>query len=242
MENLQKLYNTTKHLNNANTNNGKKLEPDGAGTSKNLYENLPGCSKASGSTSELNGEKNLKRKLPDSVLEVKEMIKKAGKSQGGTKWKLIPVQKDDKNGESTKKNSMNSVDTPKLPPRSSMKLMTGNLAQIMEIEKGRDPFADNYLYETYANLQKIKDGTYSCEKILLLRNERGPLLNALFYEIDRPLPDNIQEGQLVRCIGRFNHKMRFVIDKISPINAAFVELATRLHAICYFTINKDKKM
>lgn len=53
---------------------------------------------------------------------------------------------------------------------------------------------DEYLYEIYARIKSIQIGNYHCEKIILIRNDYGPVIRGTFYEIDRQLPE-LQVGR-----------------------------------------------
>ncbi|XP_059622660.1 uncharacterized protein LOC132265890 [Phlebotomus argentipes] len=169
----------------------------------------------------------IKRQFPERISEEKKLLKTNNKLPM-KRWKVTVRETGERRYQEPKRAAM-----------PSMQIITGSIAQITAISKQMQE--QNFTYEFYAKVVCIKDGKYACEKLILLRNESGPFLQAIFYAVDHKLPANVQEGQIVRCVGRFNHKSRFVIFKISPTNAQFVDVTSRLHALCHFTINKDKK-
>lgn len=71
--------------------------------------------------------------------------------------------------------------------RQNYKIFTGNVDSVVKACKFLS--RTEYLYEIFARVKNINIGSYTSEKILLLRNEYGPVIRAAFYEIDNPLPE-----------------------------------------------------
>ncbi|XP_055703193.1 uncharacterized protein LOC129801850 [Phlebotomus papatasi] len=217
----QKLQNFQENV--SRTENNERIKP------QSFYA---GISVPDGDSSNIGN--GLKRKIPESLLTVKKIIRVHEVSKGD-KLNEEFCYRDNLSGNSRKK----GPEQTKFAPMPSLQIITGNIAQIQKMNKELE--GQNFLFETHAKLLLVKEGKYTCEKLILLRNESGPVLQGVFYEIDHKLPANVEEGQIVRCVGRFNHYNRFNIMKISSTNSAFVDLSNRLHAISHFTINKDNK-
>lgn len=58
------------------------------------------------------------------------------------------------------------------------------------------------------------------EKRLLLRDERGPVLQVSYYETEIPInEEQIQVGKIIHCIGRMVSANRLIALKISEIQS-----------------------
>ncbi|XP_037915194.1 uncharacterized protein LOC119654102 [Hermetia illucens] len=117
-------------------------------------------------------------------------------------------------------------------------LITGNVHFAIKMNK---LYADsNLLYEVYGKVLRTLQGKFPCEQIVFLRNESGPVLQVVFYEIDAQLP-NIESGCNVRCIGKFKGASRLHSFKITPLpSPPKEESLSRLKNLCNFTMNKIK--
>jgi hypothetical protein len=74
----------------------------------------------------------------------------------------------------------------------------------------------------------------STHQELLLRDEAGPVLQVLFYEIDRPMP-KLQPGQLVRVVGRMISRARLQAFSVRPASEVERCSMQRSSFVCHRT-------
>ncbi|XP_037036182.1 uncharacterized protein LOC119074265 [Bradysia coprophila] len=117
---------------------------------------------------------------------------------------------------------------------ATQRCLTGDVGQVLEFKKNHpDAF-----YEVFAKIFKVT--TKEHQRILLLRNDSGPILQAIFSEIDVKM-DDLKPGDSVRAVGKFkNHSFLniFKIRNVSDDNASYVR---RLSSIGSFALKKSKK-
>ncbi|GAB0086073.1 hypothetical protein DMENIID0001_000620 [Sergentomyia squamirostris] len=172
-------------------------------------------------SSQVRKRQQAKRESLEKIASVKEYVKKQTEKYG-VPSKIAKIEEAPKT---------------KPPFMSTRKIISGNISQILLIHRDRKEKEEDFLYEFYAKILSIRQGVHSCEKVVNLRNDTGPVLPGVFYEIDRKL--DIRAGQLVRCVGHFvpnNPQNRFRLLKITQTDSAFVEFTGRLQAICNFTL------
>ncbi|XP_065083121.1 uncharacterized protein LOC135705356 [Ochlerotatus camptorhynchus] len=115
-----------------------------------------------------------------------------------------------------------------------LRILTGSVEHIMKLSKtspGGSP-----LVEVFANVLTIKAGAYECEKILLLRNRTGPVMQGVFYEIDFHMPA-VSVGDLVRCVGRLTGGSRLQILKITLATPEEDRMGQRLQTVSGFVVS-----
>ncbi|XP_055538318.1 uncharacterized protein LOC129725912 [Wyeomyia smithii] len=113
-----------------------------------------------------------------------------------------------------------------------LRLITGSIEYIIKMTKLLPDYG-SALLEIYANVLSIKEGTYQSEKVLLLRNRTGPVMQGVFYEIDFRMTA-IATGDLVRCVGRLNGGSRLQILKITPASVEDEQMGARLQTVSGF--------
>ncbi|XP_058834275.1 uncharacterized protein LOC131691699 [Topomyia yanbarensis] len=118
------------------------------------------------------------------------------------------------------------------PDPKKLCVITGSVEHVTKLTKYTVEVSP--LVEVYANVLNIKTGGYECEKILLLRNKTGPVMQGVFYEIDFRMTV-LSVGDLVRCVGRLTNGSRLQILKITPATAEEERMAQRLQTVCGFT-------
>lgn len=83
---------------------------------------------------------------------------------------------------------------------AGMKIITGSIDKLFKIQKSLPN--TNALYEIYGKIITIRDGKHG-EKLFLLRNDTGPVLQAVYYEIDCSLPLGIVTGEFFFIVYTF---------------------------------------
>lgn len=186
----------------------------------------------------------------------------APKNGNSPMFKPLPLQ----NPSMALNATLANVPASKEPPKSvGMKIVTGTIAKILRTHKDNSDV--NALYEVFgmpptiivvnavsfkhllnnffthagAKVLSLRNGNGPIEKLLLVRNETGPVMQAVYYEIDYGLP-NIAVGSSLRIIGRLIGINRMQILKMSVSTAAsHTRLATRLETISSFIIDNDRE-
>ncbi|XP_053683068.1 uncharacterized protein LOC128733482 [Sabethes cyaneus] len=202
------------------------VAPDGATTVASSVQNMQISS---------NTEGNLKRKMDDS--NAKKAVKRVAfepvpfkQNSNNTNWpkRTVPAIT---SGPSFKQPTKAPNEAAKKDPKQ-LRLITGSIEHILKMTKvaadGRSA-----LLELYANVLSIKEGAYECEKVLLLRNRSGPVMQGVFYEIDFRMTA-IVTGDLVRCVGRLSGGSRLQILKITPATPEDEQLGGRLQTVSSF--------
>lgn len=143
-----------------------------------------------------------------------------------------PMQLIHANNQSNKKPRVATI-APKV------RIYSGGIQQIIEASR-TIPNSEFILYETVAKIISIKPGRFHCERIILLRSvdDTGPIIQGVFNEIDLSLSIGCRPNRIVRCMGRFINKSRFIIFKIGPTDEGFLDSITRLNTISNFAIKK----
>ncbi|XP_058066285.1 uncharacterized protein LOC131215903 [Anopheles bellator] len=118
--------------------------------------------------------------------------------------------------------------------KASLRIVSGTIEHILKIirEQPKTPL----LLETVASVLAIRAGSRATEKVLLLRNRNvGPVLQAVFYEIDTGLTP-LAIGDRVRCVGRLQtNGSRFQILKITHTTDQYERAIVRLQTVSTFT-------
>ncbi|XP_044727876.1 uncharacterized protein LOC123291601 [Chrysoperla carnea] len=101
----------------------------------------------------------------------------------------------------------------------TMRVLTGSIEKILHWHKilPNNVFC---LFETIGPCIKVNNGFNRLEKRLLLRDERGPVLQVSYYETEIPINEElIQAGKIIHCIGRMVSANRLIALKISEIQS-----------------------
>ncbi|XP_052871787.1 uncharacterized protein LOC128277378 [Anopheles cruzii] len=118
--------------------------------------------------------------------------------------------------------------------KGTLRIVSGTIEHILKIirEQPKTPL----LLETVASVLAIRAGSRATEKVLLLRNRNvGPVLQAVFYEIDVGLTP-LAMGDRVRCVGRLqSNGSRFQILKITHTTDQYERAIVRLQTVSTFT-------
>uniref|UniRef100_A0A182FZ85 Uncharacterized protein n=3 Tax=Anopheles albimanus TaxID=7167 RepID=A0A182FZ85_ANOAL len=124
----------------------------------------------------------------------------------------------------------------KQDPKAALRIVSGTIQHILKLIREQPNLPPLVLLETVANVVSVKAGTRSGEKIVLLRNhEAGPILQAIYYEIDRQLVSPLNRGDLVRCVGRLQPVgSRFQILKITRTSEQYERALVRLQTVSAF--------
>ncbi|XP_055619597.1 uncharacterized protein LOC129764499 isoform X2 [Toxorhynchites rutilus septentrionalis] len=122
--------------------------------------------------------------------------------------------------------------TKSVPKR--LRILTGTVENVLKLTKTA-PEGSSPLVEVFAMVLNIKSGTYECEKVLLLRNKTGPIMQGVFYEIDFRM-ELISVGDLVRCVGRLTGGSRLQILKIAQATPEEERMAQRLQTVSGFVL------
>ncbi|XP_050091657.1 uncharacterized protein LOC126575149 [Anopheles aquasalis] len=124
----------------------------------------------------------------------------------------------------------------KQDPKATLRIVSGTIPHILKLIREQPKHPSMVLLETVANVLSVKAGTRPGEKIVLLRNhETGPILQAIFYEIDRQLLAPLNRGDLVRCVGRLQpFGSRFQLLKISRTSEQYERAMVRLQTVSAF--------
>ncbi|XP_055600789.1 uncharacterized protein LOC129749748 [Uranotaenia lowii] len=138
----------------------------------------------------------------------------------------IPSRSDRQDSSSTAKPNVGSM----------LRIITGSVDNILKLSKSPQSGDGLTLVELFANILSFKTGAYDCEKILLLRNRSGPIIQGVFYEIDFRMA-GIGVGDLVRCVGRLSGGSRLQILKITHASLEDEQMAARLQTVSGFVTN-----
>ncbi|EAT42926.1 AAEL005554-PA [Aedes aegypti] len=182
---------------------------------------------------------SLKRKQEDSQSSI---LKKPAKrvqfeplplrprnQMNGNKWssKAIPA---------ITAGSSKNPSTPNPPKKleaNKLRVLTGSVEHILKLTKSN---SDGFpLVEVFANVLSVKAGAYECEKILLLRNRTGPIMQGVFYEIDFRMPA-VSVGDFVRCVGRLTGGSRLQILKLTLASPEEERMSQRLQTVSGFVV------
>lgn len=186
----------------------------------------------------------------------------APKNGNSPMFKPLPLQSNSP-ASTALKITLANVPVHKEPPKpAGMKIVTGTIDRIIRTFK-QNPDLDalfevfgkyaegyplffvshlHFLFTFYfagANVLSIRN-TGSIEKLLIVRNNTGPVMQAVYYEIDYGLPD-IVVGNSLRIIGRMVGINRMQVMKISKLTASQTKLATRLETISSFIVDNDRE-
>ncbi|XP_049857558.1 spermatogenesis-associated protein 22 isoform X2 [Schistocerca gregaria] len=115
-----------------------------------------------------------------------------------------------------------AVDSNKIPQEvvsstASLRVLSGTVDKIVKWEKILS-FA-NLLFEVFGSLVSVQPGMKYPQKVLMLREPTGPILQCIFYEIDRRLP-SLQTGDYIRCVGWFIGKTKMQIVSVREVTPA----------------------
>uniref|UniRef100_A0A182JDM4 Uncharacterized protein n=1 Tax=Anopheles atroparvus TaxID=41427 RepID=A0A182JDM4_ANOAO len=121
-----------------------------------------------------------------------------------------------------------------LDAKATLRIVTGTIDHLQKIIREQPKYP--LLLETVANVLTVKPGSRPKEKVVLLRNRNaGPVLQALYYEIDADLPPLVA-GDLVRCVGRIQPVgNRLQILKITRTTEQHDRAIARLQTVSAFT-------
>ncbi|XP_058171961.1 uncharacterized protein LOC131286967 [Anopheles ziemanni] len=121
-----------------------------------------------------------------------------------------------------------------LDAKATLRIVSGTIDQILKIIREQPKYP--LLLETVANVLVVKSGTRAKERVILLRGHNaGPVLQAVYYEIDADLPP-LGAGDLVRCVGRIQPVgNRLQILKITRTTEQHDRAIARLQTVSAFT-------
>lgn len=119
------------------------------------------------------------------------------------------------------------------PDGKMLRILTGSVEHIMKLFKTNP--VGSPLVEVFANVLAIKAGVYVCEKIILLRNRTGPVMQGVFYEIDFDMPA-VKVGDLVRCVGKLTGGSRLQILKMTLATPEDERMGQRLQTVSGFVV------
>ncbi|KFB51156.1 hypothetical protein ZHAS_00019414 [Anopheles sinensis] len=121
-----------------------------------------------------------------------------------------------------------------LDAKATLRIVSGTIDHILKIIREQPKYP--LLLETVANVLSVKAGTRAKEKVVLLRHHNaGPVLQAVYYEIDADLPP-FGAGDLVRCVGRIQPVgNRLQILKITRTTEQHDRAIARLQTVSAFT-------
>ncbi|XP_038110851.1 uncharacterized protein LOC6037226 isoform X2 [Culex quinquefasciatus] len=146
--------------------------------------------------------------------------------QSKPKWvpKVVPAQTvGQSKGEAPKQKSK--------PDPKKLRIITGSVEHILKLSRSAPEEAP--LVELFANILSIRKGAHDCERVLLLRNKSGPVLQGVFFEIDFRMPV-VGAGDCVRCVGRLTGGSRLQILKITPASDEDELMGLRLQKVSGF--------
>ncbi|KAI4456642.1 gamma glutamyl transpeptidase [Holotrichia oblita] len=83
--------------------------------------------------------------------------------------------------------------------RSEYRIFTGTAERIIKWNKAYDNFC---YYEVISSVISIKEGSIRLQKVMLLRDKKGPILQVVHYVNDHINIDDFHVGQMLRCVGR----------------------------------------
>ncbi|ETN58056.1 hypothetical protein AND_010371 [Anopheles darlingi] len=123
----------------------------------------------------------------------------------------------------------------KQDPKAALRIVSGTIQHILKLIREQQKLPTMLLFETVANVLSMKTGQKPGERVILLRNhEAGPILQAIYYEIDRQLTP-LNRGDLVRCVGRLQpFGNRFQILKITRTSDQYERAIVRLQTVSAF--------
>lgn len=117
------------------------------------------------------------------------------------------------------------------PDPKKLRVITGSVEHILKLSRSAPE--EPPLVELYATILNVKKGAHECERILLLRNKTGPVIQAIFFEIDFRMPP-VGVGDLVRCVGRLTGGSRLQILKITAASEEEERMSHRLQTVSGF--------
>uniref|UniRef100_A0A1Q3F8E9 Uncharacterized protein n=1 Tax=Culex tarsalis TaxID=7177 RepID=A0A1Q3F8E9_CULTA len=117
------------------------------------------------------------------------------------------------------------------PDPKKFRIITGSVEHILKLSRSAPEEAP--LVELYANILSMKRGASGTERILLLRNQAGPVIQGVFFEIDFRMPE-VAAGDFVRCVGRLTGGSRLQILKLTPASEEDELMGLRLQKVSGF--------
>ncbi|KAK9729614.1 hypothetical protein QE152_g15848 [Popillia japonica] len=82
---------------------------------------------------------------------------------------------------------------------SDYRIFTGTAERIIKWNKAYDKFC---YYEVISSIISIQVGSIRLQKVMLLRDKKGPILQVVHYVNDHINIDDFHVGQMLRCVGR----------------------------------------
>ncbi|GJQ72299.1 hypothetical protein Trydic_g3388 [Trypoxylus dichotomus] len=82
---------------------------------------------------------------------------------------------------------------------SEHKIFTGTAERVIKWNKVYKNFC---YYEVISSIISIQEGSIRLQKIMLLKDRRGPILQVVHYASDRINIEDFHVGQMLRCVGR----------------------------------------
>ncbi|KAI4456640.1 gamma glutamyl transpeptidase [Holotrichia oblita] len=92
-----------------------------------------------------------------------------------------------------------SIESKLTNDRSEYRIFTGTAERIIKWNKAYDNFC---YYEVISSVISIKEGSIRLQKVMLLRDKKGPILQVVHYVNDHINIDDFHVGQMLRCVGR----------------------------------------
>ncbi|XP_026479682.1 uncharacterized protein LOC113386089 [Ctenocephalides felis] len=97
------------------------------------------------------------------------------------------------------------------------------------------------LFEIYGSCVNIRAGRQWCQKIILLRDYTGPVMQVSFYEVDTVLDEDILPGDSLRVMGKMSLHNFLQAYKIRKTKPDELQAVSRLYGVSLFNIKKMYK-
>ncbi|KAJ9598506.1 hypothetical protein L9F63_010826 [Diploptera punctata] len=104
-----------------------------------------------------------------------------------------------------------------------LRIFTGTIDKILKWQNVPDSI--DVLMEVIAPFVAFGTSDRRTSKMILLRDRGTPVLQCIFYEVDRKLP-SFNKGELIRCVGKMlakNKMWTFSIRAASPVEKAGIQ-------------------
>ncbi|KAJ8959080.1 hypothetical protein NQ318_022337 [Aromia moschata] len=111
-----------------------------------------------------------------------------------------------------------------------MFIFTGTVERIIKWNK---IFQNHFCYfEVIASVISIQEGTIKSQKIMLLRDRKGPILQMIYYGTTHLNIEDFHVGQILRCMGKMSAPNVLNAISIRSASQEEVDILQRLCLVC----------
>ncbi|XP_017776649.1 PREDICTED: uncharacterized protein LOC108562741 [Nicrophorus vespilloides] len=125
--------------------------------------------------------------------------------------------------------------TPKNRFEESIRFLTGNVEKVL---KWNQILRSYCLYEVIAPVISMRPGELRYQKIIFLRDRKGPVMKVVHYDIDNMQFPEIRVGQIVRCAGKMIGKNSLHAFHVREATEEEILSVPRMSNICDLEITR----